>query len=117
MSTWKESKWFNKWEFGMIEGLIIGVVIIALLSSFASPILILLFFMQSLTIFLLIRKGEKRVGILNIPRKNSASPPSDAPALSPLSIMCQSCGAKGMQNSQGKIWFPRHKQGCKEAQK
>jgi hypothetical protein len=117
-----KTKWFQKWEYGFIEGMILGIVFIAFASTLVDPGIFLILILEF--IILLVILGVRIPG-LRVPRPNKVSSNGEEKESSNseesrsrdqdvqvTSCVCPSCGAKGVKTKKGEVWFPRHKEGC-----
>lgn len=111
MKLKKYKKYFEKWEYGFLEGLIIGVIGLAILSDYTSPLLLVMLALQVINILLTIISGSRRKaskpGKLSIPSREAR------PRVSKGFLGCPECGAKPVDRGQ-MIWIPRHKKGCSQ---
>jgi hypothetical protein len=109
-----KSKWFQKWEFGLIEGMIIGVLLISFVSTAINPGIFLVLVLQFITVFLVLQKQGYGLPFSRSKQSEESKPATEPKSADPKleDVLCPSCGAKGFRNKEGQVWFPRHKQGC-----
>lgn len=131
MKKSKYSKYFEKWEWGFFEGLIVGVAFIMATLNYGDihPIFLVMLGFLTLNAILevfqiLILSGKGPLALLSAllpgskisPKKrDSSTKPKKRKKKGPPQILlnCPECGAKAVVK-QGKAWIPRHKKGCSQ---
>ena len=110
-----KSQYLEKWEWGLFEGIIIGVMLISFTTHYTNPFIFFLIALQLINIGIdyKIYSGKFKARKTSSRIEESHPKPKASP-LTSKALECEECGAKAVVKK-GRAWIPRHRKGCSHA--